>query len=93
MEKARGLAEIYRLEGFEPSKVMKQISMIEDVISGRVKRELTSEEKRIKETADTVGLSYDYQYRLLTLLKFTPEEQKRVSELKLGYEEASSIAT
>jgi len=40
-----------------------------------------------------VGLSYDYQYRLLTLLRFTPEEQKRVSELKLGYEEASSIAT
>jgi len=54
---------------------------------------LTKEEKRIKEVADIVGLSYDYQYRLLTQLRLTPEEQKRVSELKLGYEETATIAT
>jgi ParB family chromosome partitioning protein len=92
IEKARGLAEVYRLAigpGFEPGK----LKWIEDKSTGRTKVPLTEEEKRIKEVADMIGLSYDYQYRLLTLLRFTPEEQRRVSELKLGYEEASSIAT
>ena len=93
IERGRGLAEVYRLEGFEPSKVMKQLSMIEDVISGRVERKITDEEKKVKEIADLVGLSYDYQYRLLTQLRLAPEEQSRVSELELGYEEISSIAT
>ena len=93
LEKARGLAEIYRLERFEPSEVALQLSMIEDVIIGRVKRELSEEEKKIKRVANMVGLSYDYQYKLLRQLRLTPEEQKRVSELKIGYEETSSIAT
>jgi len=93
LERARGLAEIYKLEGFEPPKVALQLGMIEDVVTNRVKRELTSEEKMIKEIADTVGLSYDYQYRLLTQLRLPSEEQKRVTELQLGYEKIASIST
>jgi ParB family chromosome partitioning protein len=94
IEKARGLAEVYRLAGFEPARIQFQLKNISDVVTRPERhRELTDEEKKIKEIADMIGLSYDYQYRLLTLLRFTPEEQRRVSELKLGYEEASSIAT
>ncbi|MGD9131251.1 MAG: ParB/RepB/Spo0J family partition protein [Candidatus Bathyarchaeota archaeon] len=93
LEKARGLAEVYRLQGFEPRKVQLQLKMIERVVSGEVRRELSAEEDGIKEVADMVGLSYDYQYRLLSQLRLSPKEQKRVSELKLGYEKISSIAT
>lgn len=93
LERARGLAEIYRLERFEPSKVALQLSKIEDVVTGRVTREFSEEEKKIKGIADKIGLSFDYQYKLLRQLRLTPEEQKRVSELKIGYEETSSIAT
>lgn len=94
MEKARGLAEVYRLVGFEPTKVAAVLNTKLHWIPKRWRlSDLSDEEKRVKEVADTVGLSYDYQYRLLTLLRFTPDEQKRVSELELGYEEAASIAT
>jgi ParB family chromosome partitioning protein len=93
IEKARGLAEVYRLHGFEPEKVSTALTTLDSWEKKLLKRELTVEERRIKEIADMIGLSYGYQYRLLTLLRFTPEEQRRVSELKLGYEEASSIAT
>lgn len=97
MEKARGLAEVYRLKGFESLKVLGKLATIRDKIerSGDYKRgaELSKEEKEIKEIADAIGLYYGYQYKLLTLLKFTPEEQKRVTELGLGSEEAASIAT
>jgi len=92
IEKARGLAEVYHLAlgpGFEPGK----LKWIEDKVMGRTKIPLTEEEKKIKEVADMVGLSYDYQYRLLTQLRLTPEEQKRVTELGLGYEEIATIAT
>lgn len=93
IERARGLSEVFKLRGFEPLKVQKQLKMIESVVVGEVKRELTSEEKKIKEIANMVDLSYDYQYRLLTQLRLTPKEQERVTKLGLGYEEISSIAT
>lgn len=93
IEKARGLVEVYRLRGFEPLKVGSQLQMIENVVTGEVKRKLTEEEERVKEVADMIGLSYDYQYRLLTQLRLTPEEQKRVTELKLGYEKIASISS
>lgn len=94
IEKAKGLAEVYRLAGFEPANVQFQLKAINDALTRPERfRELTREEKRVKEVADMVGLSYDYQYRLLTQLKLTPAEQKRVTELGLGYEEISSIAT
>lgn len=97
VEKARGLAGVYRLNGFEPLKVLGKLATIRDKIErpGDYKRgaELSEEEKQIKEVADAIGLYYSHQYRLLTLLKFTPEEQRRVTELKLGHEEAASIAT
>lgn len=92
IEKARGLAEVYRLAigpGFEPGK----LKWIEDKVIGRTKVSLTEEEKRIKKVADLVGLSYDYQYRLLSQLRLSPEEQKRVTELKLGYEKIASISS
>jgi ParB family chromosome partitioning protein len=94
LERARGLAEVYRLAGFEPAKVQLQLKTIDDVLTRPERyRKLTLEEQKIKEIADMVDLSYDYQYRLLTSLRLTPEEQKRVTELGLGYEEISSIAT
>jgi ParB family chromosome partitioning protein len=95
LERARGLAEVYRLglERFELSKVSLQLSIIQDVVNGRVKRDLNNEEKRIKEIADVIGLSYDYQYHLLSQLRLPSEEQKRVTELKLGYEKIASIST
>lgn len=97
VEKARGLAEVYRLNGFEPLKALGKLTTIRSKIEGsgdyQPGTELSEEEEQIKEIADAIGLSYSYQYRLLTLLKFTPEEQKRVTELKLGYDEVTSIAT
>ena len=90
MEKARGLAEVYRLAGFSPAKVTVVLVALAGMgFRPERARELSTEEKGIQKTADIVGLSYDYQYRLLTLLGFTPDEQRRVSELQLGYEEAS----
>jgi ParB family chromosome partitioning protein len=94
IEKARGLAEVYRLSlGFEPRKSLDLLLKVKAIYDGSTKRPMTEEEKTIKEVADRIGLSYDYQYRLLTQLKLTPEEQKRVTELGLGYEEIATIAT
>jgi hypothetical protein len=94
MEKARGLAEVYRLGGFEPLDVASKLKMIEGVVIGEVRRrELTEEEKETRELADMVGLSYDYQYRLLSQLRLSTEEQKRVTELKIGYEKIASISS
>jgi len=93
IEKARGLAETYRLAGFDPARVMTTLLTLERFNRERLGRPLTKEERAIQEVADMIGLSYGYQYKLLTLLRFTPEEQRRVSELKIGYEEAHSIAT
>jgi ParB family chromosome partitioning protein len=94
LEKARGLAEVYRLVGFEPTKVAEVLNNRLKWIPERWKlSDLSTEENSIKEAADLVGLSYDYQYRLLTQLRLTPEEQKRATELKLGYEKIASISS
>jgi ParB/RepB/Spo0J family partition protein len=93
IEKAKGLSEVYRLAGFEPAKAMSALITLDRYNRERLERQLTKDERAIKDVADKVGLSYDYQYRLLTQLKLTPEEQKRVTELGLGYEEIATIAT
>jgi ParB/RepB/Spo0J family partition protein len=95
LEKARGLAEVYKLGGFEShGNVASKLRMIEGILNeGNREGILNEEEKRIKEIADTIGLSYDYQYRLLSQLRLSPEEQKRVTELKLGYGKIASIST
>lgn len=94
LEKARGLAEVYRLRGFEPLDVRLKLRALEKVVTGLVKREkLDDHERKIQELADRVGLSYDYQYRLLSQLRLSPYEQKRASELKLGYEKIASISS
>lgn len=94
LEKARGLAEVYKLGGFEsPANVASKLRMIEGILNeGHREGILNEEEKRMKEIADTIGLSYDYQYRLLSQLRLSPEEQKRVTELKLGYGKIASIS-
>lgn len=92
IEKAKGLAEVYRLAGFEPAKAMSALIALDRYKRERLERQLTKDERTIKDVADKVGLSYDYQYRLLTQLRLTPEEQKRVTELGLGYEEIATIA-
>ena len=93
LERARGLAEVYRLHGFEPGKVSTALTTLDYWERKLLKRKLADEEKRIKEVADMVGLSYDYQYRLLSQLRLGPEEQKRATELKLGYEKIASISS
>lgn len=94
LEKARGLAEVYRLAGFEPAEVRFQLKTIDDALTRpERRRELTQVENRIKEVADMVGLSCDYQYRLLSQLRLSPAEQKRATELKLGYEKIASISS
>jgi len=93
IEKAKGLAEVYRFVGFEPAKVPSQLIAIRDALRPERRRELTEEERKIKETADVIGLSYLYQHDLLAQLKLSTAEQKRVSELDLGYKEITTIAT
>jgi len=94
IEKAHGLKEVYRLAlGFEPSEAVDVLLKLKAMKDGTTKREPTEKELKTKEVADGIGLSYDYQYRLLTQLKLTPIEQKRVTELGLGYEEIATIAT
>jgi len=96
LEKARGLAEVYRLHGFDPLKVAGKLTTIRDKIRGtggyRLITPLNNEEEKIKSIADMVGLSYKTQYELLSQLRLTPEEQKRVSELGLETEKIFSIA-
>lgn len=95
IEKARGLKEIYRLAGFDPAVIQTKLRTIEDK-RVRPKRhehpELTEEEKKIEKVAEKIALSFDYQYRLLSQLRLSPKEQKRVTQLKLGYEKIASIS-
>jgi hypothetical protein len=93
IEKARGLAEVYRLSGFEPVKTMSALTALDGYSRERLERQLTKDEETVKDVADNIGLSYDYQYRLLSQLRLTPEEQKRVTELKLSYGKISSISS
>lgn len=94
MEQARGLAEVYRLVGLSPTKVAEVLNNRLKWIPERFKlSDLSTEEQKIKEIADMVSLSYDQQYRILSRLRLTPEEQKRVSELELGGKKISSIST
>ncbi len=86
IEKARGLAEVYRLSGFEPVKAMSALITLDGFSRERLGRKLTEDESNIKKVADIIGFSFDYQYRLLSQLRLSPDEQKRVTELKLGYE-------
>lgn len=97
LEKAKGLAEVYRLMGFEPMNIGTKLHVIDNKIRGYAKYKpntpLNDEEKKVKEIADMVGLSYDYQYRLLSQLRLSPGERKRATELKLGYEKIASISS
>lgn len=94
IEKARGLKEVYHLTlGFEPSEAADVLLKLKAIKDGVTKRKPTEGELKTKGVADMVGLSYDYQYRLLSQLRLSPEEQKRVTELKLGYEKILSISS
>ena len=97
IERARGLAETYRLMGYEPTNVGTKLHVIDNKIRGYAKYKpgtpLTKEEERIREVANMVGLSYDYQYRLLAQLRLTLEEQRKATELELGYEKIASISS
>jgi len=93
IEEARALAEVYRLHGFDVLKARKILSVLSRWAKNGLKRELTEEERKVKEIADMIGLSYGYQYKLLTQLRLTPEEQKRAIELGLEVEKTIAIAT
>jgi len=94
IEKARGLKEVYHLTlGFEPSEAAGVLLKLKAIKDGVTKRKPTEGELKTKGVADTVGLSYDYQYRLLSQLRLSPKEQKRATELRLGYEKIASIST
>lgn len=94
LERASGLKAVYHLTlGFEPSKALDILLKLKAMKDGVTKREPVEEELRTKEVADKIGLSYDYQYRLLSQLKLPSEEQKRVTELQLGYDKIASISS
>jgi hypothetical protein len=93
LEKAKGLAEVYRIAGIESHRASTMLNSLAGMESGVTKRGTTQEEKDLQKIADLVGLSYDYQYRLLSQLRLPSTEQKRVTELQLGYEKIASIST
>jgi ParB/RepB/Spo0J family partition protein len=97
IEKGKGLAEVYKLMGFNPMKIAGMLGTIDNKIRGvggyKPRTPLTEEEKRIKEVADMISLSYYRQREILSQLRLSPEEQKRVSELELGTDKISAIAT
>ena len=96
IEKAHALREVYSLAGFETAEVSTVLYRIVDKErrpDRYEKSELTNEEKRIKQVADRVGLNLEYQHRLLMQLRLKPEEQKRVTELKLSAEKITSISS
>jgi hypothetical protein len=85
IERAKGIAEVYRMTGVEPASGLNGLMGLRLAIS--TGRKFKPSEKRVKEIADMIGLSYDYQHELLTQLKLTSIEQRRVTELGLGYEQ------
>jgi ParB/RepB/Spo0J family partition protein len=94
MEKAKGLAEVYRLAGVTPAKARSAMKSVDDALNYPSRRRaLTNEEKRIKETADMVGLSYDQQWRILEQLELPEEERMMVKKLGLSIDKTASIAT
>ena len=96
MERARGLAEVYRLKGVAPLKALGKLRLVENKIKGeggyKPQTPLTEEEEVVRKIADTVGLSYYHQSKLLSHLRLKPEEQKRASELKLSSDKIASIS-
>lgn len=96
MERARGLAEVYRLKGVAPLKALGKLRTVECKIKGeggyKPGTPLTEEEEALKNIADMIGLSYYQQSMLLGHLRLKPEEQKRASELKLGSDKIASIS-
>ena len=100
VEKARFLAKIYEIElrdqipSFSLEFVAGKLKTIEDKVAGRSLSRLSDVELKIKRIADKIGLSYDYQYRLLTILRLSEAEIRRLEELGVTeYEILSTVAT
>jgi ParB family chromosome partitioning protein len=55
IERARGLAEVYRLAGFEPANAMSVLTTLDRFSRKRLERRLKKEEVRVKELADVVA--------------------------------------
>jgi len=95
--KARGLFEYYRLAGnFRSSEVLKIKSALDALLRIRtqgLKRKLADFEEKVKEIADTVGLSYRYQLRLISHLELDLDEQDRVNELEIDADKTARIAS
>ena len=97
LEKARALAETYRLATatIMIAKIPTILQRIRDK-HARPERfkhpELTEKEIEVKRIADTIGLSLIEQYRLLSMLRLTPDEQKKASELGLTTRKIASIS-
>ena len=97
LEKARALAETYKLATAtimvaEIPTILQRIYDKETRPERHKHPELTEEEIEVKRIADTIGLSLTEQYRLLSMLRLTPEEQKKASELGLTTRKIASIS-
>jgi ParB-like partition proteins len=97
MAEARGLFEYYRLAGnFETadvSKIKSSLDVLRNIGTRGLKRKLNDFEKKVKEIADSVGLSYRQQSTLISHLKLDSDEQERVNELEIDSYKLERIAT
>ena len=95
--KARGLFEVYRKFGnigtLEVPKIKSALDTLSKIELRELKRGMTDFEKKVKEIADTVGLSYRHQARLISQLKLDKDEQDRVDKLEIDSAKIERIVT
>ena len=94
--KAKGLFEYYRLAGnfaaSNAAKIKSALRTLEDMGGRELRRGLTDFEKKVKDVADTVGLSYRRQRTLISHIELDPDEQTRVGDLEIESDKIERIA-
>jgi hypothetical protein len=95
--KARGLFEYYKLAGnfvtSDVTKIKSALKIFANIGTRELKRRMTDFEKKVKEIADTVGLSYRQQSALISHLKLDSDEQEHVNDLGIDSDKIERIAT